>query len=162
MNKRRFIGPVGTITRLLVGGSLIVLVVIDPEWWGGDSLLSRDALLGLAAFQAAILLLQWLRTLFTQQTLYATDHIGLCLNMTLAAALFVFSPTREAAALFYGASMLVAAARGYAGCEVLAISNWLLRRDDQVGCLFFSPLDAVEAKLSRQMFAKPSDEAAAR
>jgi hypothetical protein len=29
--------------------------------------------------------------------------------------------------------MLLAAARGYAGCEVLAVSNWLLHRDDQVG-----------------------------
>jgi broad specificity phosphatase PhoE len=28
------------------------------------------------------------------------------------------------------ASMLLAAARGYACCEVLAVSNWMLRRDD--------------------------------
>jgi hypothetical protein len=40
--------------------------------------------------------------------------------------------------------MLLAAARGYAGCEVLAISNWLLRRDDQVGCMRFAPIDHVE------------------
>ena len=39
--------------------------------------------------------------------------------------------TGDAAVTFVGASMLLAAARGYAGCEVLAISNWLLRRDDQ-------------------------------
>ena len=36
-----------------------------------------------------------------------------------------------------------------AGCEVLAISNWLLRRDDQVGCVVFSPIDAAEARLTR-------------
>lgn len=41
--------------------------------------------------------------------------------------------------------MLLAAVRGYAGCEVLAVSNWLLRRDDQVGCAPFGPIDAVEA-----------------
>jgi hypothetical protein len=29
------------------------------------------------------------------------------------------------------------AARGYAGCEVLAVSNWLLRRNDQVGSADF-------------------------
>jgi hypothetical protein len=40
--------------------------------------------------------------------------------------------------------MLLAAARGYGGCEVLAVSNWLLRRDDQVGCLVLSPLDRLE------------------
>jgi hypothetical protein len=51
--------------------------------------------------------------------------------------------TSDAALLFYGASMLLAAARGYAGCEVLAVSNWLLRRDDQVGCVLFTPVDAL-------------------
>jgi hypothetical protein len=52
--------------------------------------------------------------------------------------------TSDAALLFYGASMLVAAARGYAGCEVLAVSNWVLARDDQVGCLVFAPVDRAE------------------
>src|SRR5207253_2959744 len=28
---------------------------------------------------------------------------------------------------------------GDAGCEVLAVSNWILHRDDQVGCLVFAP-----------------------
>jgi len=47
----------------------------------------------------------------------------------------------------YGSSMLLAATHGYAGCEVLAISNWILGRDDQVGCLLFSPLDAIERRV---------------
>ena len=38
----------------------------------------------------------------------------------------------------------------YAGCESLAIPNWLLRRDDQVGCIVFWPLDAVEARVTEQ------------
>lgn len=63
--------------------------------------------------------------------------------------LFSLDFTRDAAALFFGASLLLAAARGYAGCEVLAISNWLLRRDDQVGCVVFTPIDAVEEQLTR-------------
>jgi hypothetical protein len=42
--------------------------------------------------------------------------------------------------------MLLAAARGYAGCEVLAVPNWLLRRDDQVGCVVFAPVDALERR----------------
>jgi hypothetical protein len=46
--------------------------------------------------------------------------------------------------------MLLAAARGYAGCEVLAISNWLLRRDDQLGCMVFAPVDLAESQLRRQ------------
>ncbi len=47
---------------------------------------------------------------------------------------------------FYGASMLLAAVRGYAGCEVLAVSNWLLGRDDQIGCLLFWPVDHAERR----------------
>jgi len=27
---------------------------------------------------------------------------------------------------------------------VLAVSNWLLRRDDQVGCVLFAPVDQLE------------------
>ena len=42
--------------------------------------------------------------------------------------------------------MLLAAARGYAGCEVLAVCNWLLRRHDEVGCLLFAPVDDLERR----------------
>jgi hypothetical protein len=52
----------------------------------------------------------------------------------------------DAALLFYGTAMLVAALREYASCEVLAVSNWLLRRDDQVGCLLFEPIDRAERR----------------
>jgi hypothetical protein len=58
----------------------------------------------------------------------------------------VISVLSDAAMIFYGTTMLVAAGRGYAGCEVLAISNWVLRRDDQVGCLLFEPVDRAERR----------------
>jgi len=45
--------------------------------------------------------------------------------------------------------MLLAAVRGYAGCELLAVSNWLLRRDDQVGCVVYGPVDFAESRLRR-------------
>jgi hypothetical protein len=50
-------------------------------------------------------------------------------------------------ALFYGSSLFPAAVRGYAGSEVLAISNWILHRDDQVGRFLFSPIDQLEARV---------------
>ena len=58
--------------------------------------------------------------------------------------------TSDAASIFYGASMLLAALRGYGGCEVLAMSNWVLRRDDQVGCLVLGPVDLAERRLSQR------------
>jgi len=57
------------------------------------------------------------------------------------------SVTSGAAMIFYGASMLLAASRGYAGCEVLAVSKWVLHRDDQIGCLLFAPVDALARRL---------------
>jgi hypothetical protein len=54
----------------------------------------------------------------------------------------------DAVLLFYGGSMLLAAVRGYAGCEVFAAANWLLRRDDQVGCAPFWPIDVAEARVA--------------
>jgi hypothetical protein len=55
--------------------------------------------------------------------------------------------TSVAALVFYGASMLLAALRGYGGCEVLAVSNWILGRDDQIGCLVLSPIDSAEGSM---------------
>ena len=51
--------------------------------------------------------------------------------------------------------MLLAALRGYAGCEVLAISNWLLRRDDQVGCMVFAPVEDLERRVLVSRRTKP-------
>jgi hypothetical protein len=56
--------------------------------------------------------------------------------------------TSGAAELFYGATLLVAALRGQPGCEITVISNWILRRDDQVGCPVFSPIDGFESRLN--------------
>jgi hypothetical protein len=38
---------------------------------------------------------------------------------------------------------------------VLAVSNWLLRRDDQAGCMLFSPLDDQERRRSALRAAPP-------
>jgi len=84
----------------------------------------------------------------------ATGAVETAINMAVFFALFLtpwylprLSFTSDAASIFYGASMLLAALRGYGGCEVLAISNWVLRRDDQVGCFVLGPVDNMERRL---------------
>lgn len=67
---------------------------------------------------------------------------GHCVNCALIAAAFILVP--GAALLFYGVSLLVAAARGYGGCELFALSNWFWRRDDQIACPVFHPVDVAE------------------
>jgi hypothetical protein len=110
-------------------------------------------LLGLAVFPAVLLAAQWLRARRFPASMRAAGPAGHAVNVAVFAALYAtpwYAPplraTSDAALLFYGASMLLAAARGYAGCEILAIPNWLLRRDDQVGCVIFSPVDAAERR----------------
>ena len=100
--------------------------------------------LGLVGFPAVLVGLQWLRTRRTPIRLEATGPIGHAVNLAVFLVLYLLEPTSDAALIFYGASMWLAALRGYAGCESLAVSNWLLHRDDQVGCALFWPVDQLE------------------
>ncbi len=143
--QKRGIGLIGTLARITVGFAFLYLALTEfgnPKW----DLQWHSAPLGLLVFPAALMLFQAVRLRFTNQTLNATGALGFCLNFAVGAVLFSFDYTRDAALLFYGTSMLLAAARGYAGCESLAITNWILRRDDQVGCIVFSPLDEIESR----------------
>ena len=143
----RAIGTIGTVGRIILGVFLVTVPVWGPGWWG-NGVQWHEAVLGLVGFPAAMLALQFARLQYTTEQLQATDGLWFCVNLAIGAALFSIPFTRDATALFYGASLLLAAVRGYAGCEVLAISNWLLRRDDEVGCLVFSPIDALEARVT--------------
>ena len=144
---RRRIGRMGTAARVSVAAVFLAPVAagrFDPE----------DFLAGLVVFPAILLGWQWWRSWRTPARLDATGPVGFIVNAAVFAALYltplyapVLTPTSDGVLIFYGASMLLAAVRGYACCEVLAISNALLRRDDQVGCLLFSPIDAVERRL---------------
>jgi hypothetical protein len=143
----RGIGPLGTTARVVVGGLLLASVTwghlargFHPSAW----------LLGLVGFPALVVAGQWLRAWRTPTSLRATGPVAHALNVALFIVLYLWEPTSDAALLFYGASMWLAAARGYAGCEVLAVSNWLLGRDDQVGCAVFWPIDQREHRYAEQ------------
>jgi hypothetical protein len=138
----------GTGAQVLVGVALLGSVLqgqldgpFRPASW----------LLGLLAFPAVLLAWQWWRVRRRRPRLVATGPLGHGLNIAVFLALYLtpwYAPflgfTSDAALLFYGTSMLLAALRGYAGCEILAVSNWLLRRDDQIGCVVFLPIDHFE------------------
>jgi len=145
--RQRSIGPLGTTARVLVGGLLLASVTwghltrgFHPSAW----------LLGLVGFPALLVAGQWLRARRTPAPLRATGPVAHALNVAAFVVLWLLEPTSDAALLFYGASMWLAAVRGYAGCEVLAVSNWLLGRDDQVGCALFWPIDHLEHRTGRR------------
>ncbi len=140
----RRIGPFGTTARVFVGVGLLgsvtyghVAGVFRPMPW----------ILGLVGFPALLLTLHQWRARRTPDRLEATGPVAQVLNVAAFLVLYLMSSvTSDAALVFYGSSMLVAAVRGYGGCEVLAVSNWVLRRDDQVGCLLFAPVDYLEGR----------------
>jgi hypothetical protein len=135
------IGPAGVIARAAVGSALLSLAIFwnDPGW--------ADPLFALVVIPAAITGALRVRGRRTQRPVRATGPLGHVLNAAVFVPLFAHPATIGTALVFYGASMLVAAARRSGGCEVTAISNVLLNRDDQVGCVIFAPVDLAEARL---------------
>lgn len=147
MRARRRIGPLGTIVRVAVGA-----VFLAPAL--GGAFAPSEWLLGLVGYPALLLVWQWIRTRRDRTPIRATGPVGFALNLAGFLALYltpVYLPalavTSDSALIFYGTSMLLAAVRGYRGCELLAVSNWLLGRDDQIGCVIFSPVDHLEERL---------------
>jgi hypothetical protein len=137
------LGPVGITARVLGGLLLIGLALFwwDPTW--------GDAVFGLIVLPAVVVGLLALRARRSPAPLRATGPLGHLLNALMFVPLLVLPATAGGAALFYGASMIVAATRRGGGCEVTAISNTLLERDDEVGCMIFAPVDIIEARLRR-------------
>ncbi len=132
----RSIGMWGTLARLVVGAALLATAFVLGVGWD-------DAAIGLVGFPAAVMLVLAIRGR-SAAPLRFYGSAGHLINGAIVVAAFVL--LTPAALLFYGASMLLASARGYAGCEVFALSNWLWRRDDQIACAIFSPIDAIEGR----------------
>ncbi|MGH3114622.1 MAG: hypothetical protein ACRDOP_14270 [Gaiellaceae bacterium] len=104
-------------------------------------------MLGLFAFPAATVAVGLAAQRYADGPLRFTGQLGLALNTAVIVALYVNPYTADAAALFYGVTLLVAAWHALPGCEGTVLSNWILRRDDQVGCPIFTPIDDAEARL---------------
>jgi hypothetical protein len=101
----------------------------------------RDVVLGVIVLPAAATLLLALRgSAAPPLRLGAAGHL-----VTIAIVLALSFVFRGATLLlFYGSTMLLAAASGSGGCAVAAVSNWLRGRDDQIGCPLFAPFDALD------------------
>jgi hypothetical protein len=149
----RAIGPIGTASRVLVGLFALYLALIDgPPFANGFewSLTWYDAALGLLFLPGAAIVFGLLAGRYRSAPVQLTGPLPMALNCVLIVALVANPYTAGGALLFYGAMMLIAAARGQAGCEATVVSNWVLGRDDQVGCPTFTPIDAAESQLRRR------------
>ena len=126
----------GSVARLVVGVAALVAAALIG--------VSRvDLVLGLVVLPIVEVAIAAARG-WNAPPLRLYGNAGHYINWGIGILAFSFIPI--AALLFYGASILLAFARGYAGCEILAISNWVRRRDDQIVCPIFSPIDHAEAR----------------
>ena len=143
----RAIGPIGTIARIATG-----LWLFSLAGWAaarGDLQL-HEVFLGLVGLPAIVMLvvIASQRVLGTSAYLRATGPVGTLINLSMIVALFAIPWTTEIAYFFYGVPMFLAAWRGYPGCEMLAISNLALRREDELGCPWFYPIDVFEEQFT--------------
>ena len=143
----RAIGPIGTTARVATG-----LWLFSSIGWAaarGD-LQIHEVLLGLVGLPIIVMLVVVAsqRVIGTSTYLRATGPVGTMTNLSMILALFATPWTTEIAYFFYGVPMFLAAWRGYPGCEMLAISNLVLRRKDELGCPWFYPVDAFEERFT--------------
>jgi len=150
---RRDIGPIGTAARMILGFIFFGSVFYGHLMKGPFRPLPW--VIGLLIFPAIFLIWQSLRARRNPARLEARGPVATVLNVVIFFTFyftFLYAPSidfmSDAVLIFYGLSMLLAALRGYGGCEALAISNWLLKRDDQIGCLVFAPIDYAESKFT--------------
>jgi hypothetical protein len=142
--KTRRIGPIGTTTRLLAVAGLLYLALFDGTGWGVEW---YDAAVGLGVLPAAAIAFGLGARRYAKAPIRFTGSAGTTANCLVLVALAVNAYTVGGAALFYGATLVVGAWRAQPGCEGTVLSNWILGRDDQLGCPVFSPIDQAEMRL---------------
>jgi hypothetical protein len=143
MTPTRRIGPIGTTTRLIAAAALLYLALFNGTSWG---LRWYDALLGLVVLPGLMLATALVARRRGRGPIRFTGATGTMLNCAVIVALLANPYTAGGAALFYGITLIAAAWRAQPGCEATVISNWILSRDDQIGCPTFSPIDRGEAR----------------
>ena len=145
----REIGPIGTVTRLVVALFLLYIAFVDGppladgfEW----GLRWYDLVVGAVALPAIMLGFGLAARRYAPGNVRFMGVAGTLLNGAVLVALA--NPyTGGGAALFYGSTILIAVARGQAGCEGTVLPNWVLHRNDQIGCPAFTPIDVAEARM---------------
>jgi hypothetical protein len=160
---RRDIGPIGTAARI-VGGLIAIALptaISGFGWWDAAAALLALPLVATAA--SAVITSAYRRV--APQALARRGAICsgpacwlIAIMIGTAAGIDALTPASGMVALWVwlGASMLVAAGRGYGGCEVLALPNLMTGRRDQIGCIFYTPIDRAEARRRANRLGHPA------
>jgi hypothetical protein len=148
VDSRRTLGPIGTVSRVAVGAFALVAGVVGPDVQTWDIVAAAAVFPLMAVVADRALAGAWTRmpaALVTSpgpaRYLAGVVAVGIAVGLT-----FVTPADAPAVWLWLGGSLLVGAARGDAGCEVLAVANLLTGRRRNDGCIVFAPIDAAESR----------------
>jgi hypothetical protein len=151
MTETRQIGPIGTASRVVVGLIAIALPIAlsGIGWWDiGAALVAYPIIATAASLVVTAAYSRYVPDAFGRRHLLCSGPacvLGLVI-VGIAIGVSALTPVDGVALwVWLGASMLLAAARGYGGCEVLAFPNAITGRRDRIGCLLFTPIDRAEA-----------------
>ena len=146
----REIGPVGTAIRVAGGLAAIALPIAlsGITWWDVGAALAMP-LLAMAATAAVDVAYRHAadRPRSRAAASWIRNVLAVAMVLGIATSVTFVSPVDGTAIwAFLGVSLLFAAGRGDAGCEVIAIPNALAGRRDSTGCVVYAPIDALEAR----------------
>jgi hypothetical protein len=153
MGVSRQVGPVGTAARAVAGSAAIAYTVV------AHGLALWDVAAGLIAFPILASLLHAAvasaydrvaadRTSSRSTRTWVVSVSVLALLIAIAIGLTFVTPVDGGSIfIFFGASLLIVAARGDAGCEVLAVVNAIAGQREKTGCVVFAPVDPLEGRL---------------
>ncbi len=146
----RAIGPLGTALRLVLGAFLVGIIAYGQLTHPGHPVLF-SWLLGVLGFPALVLAWHIWRIRRSKARFIDDSPLNFVLSLALPLAVYISGLvvpaiwfTSDAILLFIGVSLVLAALRGSAGCEFLAVSNLLLHRADQIACAVFTPIDGLD------------------
>ncbi len=144
--------PMGRALRILLG--LVLIVYMVPVYFQVPMGLAVGAwllVLGLIGVNSLIHVVVSRRIVAFGSFLGAIVANGLLVALYVAGAsglpILGHGKGQLAAVTFLGTSLVVAGVRALPGCELMAIPGMFFRKDTDLACLVFSPLDRLERKL---------------
>ena len=147
--------PVGRVVRILLG--LVLTLYVAPVYFQVPVRVAMGALLvvlGLVGVCSLIHIAVARRIIAVGPCLGAAMTTGLVVAFYVAGAsglpVLGGGKGQLAAVTFLGISLVVAGVRAVPGCELMAIPGVFFRKDIDLACLVFSPLDRLERKLRRK------------
>ena len=145
--------PLGRALRVVLG--VVLVAYVAPVYFRVPARVSVESLLLILGLIGVYSLIHFavarrMLVVFSPRLATVAVHVLLvALYVTGSSRLpiFGYGAGQLAAVAFLAISLVVAGVGGVPGCELMAIPDAFFRKDTELGCLVFSPLDKLERKL---------------